>query len=413
MENILRETLSGGRELQDLLLEWNRSLPEEKFVEGLASDMQAIDVAPPDVQTLRRTFTLERILSTSGVPEIAAGDSFTSGVPGAILRIHPHMHDSQHPQQHPLHHPNQLLHQAVVRQLSGAAAASAAAAGSVGSEGSGEAAAAAVGAVRLGTQQAGGGSGGSGSGGGGGGGGRPIERFQDRTCTHLHLDRQTRAQPPVQPPPPPVRLIRTPIRKLKVTHAAAPPPPPPPPVPDCSAPHMAPVGGPFGGGPPERSWSQSLLDLAKVAAALDGRDLDDDGDGGGGGVAGGREEDQQPRQHLQRMQTEVDRLQRDNEGLNGQLEAVLARVDAVQRRNTAMKHMLLEACHAKGIPADMDLLNVSLQHHRAAPMEEAQAVHVAATVLGLNGGDVLATVQHLLGIALLRLPGGKGCGGGG
>lgn len=29
MEHILRETLSGGRELQDLLLEWDHSLPEE------------------------------------------------------------------------------------------------------------------------------------------------------------------------------------------------------------------------------------------------------------------------------------------------------------------------------------------------------------------------------------------------
>jgi hypothetical protein len=51
----------------------------------------------------------------------------------------------------------------------------------------------------------------------------------------------------------------------------------------------------------------------------------------------------------------------------------------------------------------MELLNVSLQHHRSQPMDEAQATHVAATVLGLNGGDVLATVQHLIGIALLRI----------
>ncbi len=51
----------------------------------------------------------------------------------------------------------------------------------------------------------------------------------------------------------------------------------------------------------------------------------------------------------------------------------------------------------------MQLLNLSLQHHRQQPMPEAQAAHVAATVLGINGGDVMAAVQQLIGVALLRI----------
>lgn len=62
-----------------------------------------------------------------------------------------------------------------------------------------------------------------------------------------------------------------------------------------------------------------------------------------------------------------------------------------------------QACHAKGIQADMQLLNLSLQHHRQQPMSEAQAAHVAATVLGINGGDVMAAVQQLIGVSLLRI----------
>ncbi|GLI61080.1 hypothetical protein VaNZ11_003347, partial [Volvox africanus] len=135
------------------------------------------------------------------------------------------------------------------------------------------------------------------------------------------------------------------------------------------------------------------------------------GCGGGGNVlAAAAEQSQTSTQLLLKLQAEVERLHRDNEGLNGQLEAVLAQVDIIQRKNTAMKQLLLEACHAKGIHADMELLNVSLQHHRAQPMSEAQAAHVAATVLGLNGGDVLATVQHLIGIALLRIAESQGQG---
>lgn len=39
------------------------SAQQQKFIEGLASDMQSIEAAPPDVASMRRTFTLERILS--------------------------------------------------------------------------------------------------------------------------------------------------------------------------------------------------------------------------------------------------------------------------------------------------------------------------------------------------------------
>ena len=74
-----------------------------------------------------------------------------------------------------------------------------------------------------------------------------------------------------------------------------------------------------------------------------------------------------------------------------------------------------QACQAKGIQADMGLLNVSLQHHRAQPLEEAAAAHIAASVLGQCGGDVHATVQRLVGIAMARisLEGSGGGGGGG
>jgi hypothetical protein len=35
----------------------------QKFLEGLQADMRDIEAAPPDVRAMRRTFTVERILS--------------------------------------------------------------------------------------------------------------------------------------------------------------------------------------------------------------------------------------------------------------------------------------------------------------------------------------------------------------
>ncbi|KAG2436271.1 hypothetical protein HXX76_006582 [Chlamydomonas incerta] len=117
---------------------------------------------------------------------------------------------------------------------------------------------------------------------------------------------------------------------------------------------------------------------------------------------------------LQKLQAEVQRLQRDNAALNTHLESILTEVDIIQQRNTSMKQMLLDACQAKGIQADMGLLNVSLQHHRAQPLEEGAAAQIAASVLGQCGGDVHATVQRLVGIAMARISlegsAGGGCG---
>lgn len=42
------------------------------------------------------------------------------------------------------------------------------------------------------------------------------------------------------------------------------------------------------------------------------------------------------------LHAEVGQLQRENEALSGQLEAVLSQVDAVQQSNTRMKQTLLE-----------------------------------------------------------------------
>mmetsp|Transcript_9697 Transcript_9697/g.20673 ORF Transcript_9697/g.20673 Transcript_9697/m.20673 type:complete len:716 (+) Transcript_9697:155-2302(+) len=61
MENILR-TVSGPREFDDLMFDWS-SLPQDKFIEGLQNDIRDIEAQPPDVKAMRRTFTLERILS--------------------------------------------------------------------------------------------------------------------------------------------------------------------------------------------------------------------------------------------------------------------------------------------------------------------------------------------------------------
>ncbi|KAG2449220.1 hypothetical protein HYH02_005967 [Chlamydomonas schloesseri] len=666
MEHILRDTLSGGRELSDLMSEWNHQLPEEsKFIEGLASDMQAIDAAPPDVQAMRRTFTLERILS--GAEADLAG----------MLRS-----------------ANQ-----VSRQASGAAGAAAAAgAGGSGLEGltgeglpgrgrlgrqdslhrlaasSGPGGAMPLPPSRLGAPPGGAGAGGAGPARVTGGGlvrtGNPGSgRYGAAVVAALREEDEAGPSP------------RSPKRaKLHASghgHGHGP---------SNLGPHAAALLKAEGlvgedGGPP-RTMSQSLLDLAKAAAALDGRDLDDEGLGGGGGGGaggggaggeagavegaepvklerlenggevgatgdgaaaednveaeprrrgaggegpeagspgeldalavgasppagqergvsadeeGGPEVDARPgpsrrdttqeledleamerlpleedagaqagtdadllpsntgrrsappsalpdeellldaklaasgrvlpgagaglrdgggsghlamlaaglgpgnaaalaggmggglglgsagglppplqgrlgiglegeeggtmasaaqllrslsgmkggggggpggggglappgprgplplsssNQHdlklLQKLQAEVQRLQRDNAALNAHLESILTEVDIIQQRNTGMKQMLLDACQAKGIQADMGLLNVSLQHHRAQPLEEGAAAHIAATVLGQCGGDVHATVQRLVGIAMARISlEGTGGGGGG
>eukprot|EP00198_Chlamydomonas_reinhardtii_P010372 XP_001699709.1 predicted protein [Chlamydomonas reinhardtii] len=646
MEHILRDTLSGGRELSDLMSEWHNQIPEEsKFIEGLASDMQAIDVAPPDVQAMRRTFTLERILS--GAEADLAG----------MLRS-----------------ANQ-----VSRQASGAAGAAAVAGGLEGLAGEGL-----PGRGRLGRQDSlhrlaassgpggaiplppsrlgappGGGAGTAGPSRAAGGGlvrtGNPGSgRYGGAVVSALRDEDEAGPSP------------RSPKRaKLHAAghghaHAHAH-------VPSHLGPHAAALLKAEGlvaedGGPP-RTMSQSLLDLAKAAAALDGRDLDEEGLGGGGleggehvklerlpdgrkagagdgalgagvsaegndggpsrravgggadqgspgeldaltpagqqrgltadeeggadaaglagpsrrgplrdfdeleaeermplnddAVAGGIDADLLPsttdrrsmppsalpdeellldaklgagrqlpgvgaglrdgggsgnlallaaglgpgsaaalaggmgggmgmvmgglgggggglppplsgrlgmglgaeeggnmasaaqllrslsgmkgggggpggglappgprgplpmsasNQHdvklLHKLQTEVQRLQRDNAALNTHLESILTEVDIIQQRNINMKQMLLDA---KGIQADMGLLNVSLQHHRAQPLEEAAAAHIAASVLGQCGGDVHATVQRLVGIAMARisLEGSGGGGGGG
>ncbi|GLI61081.1 hypothetical protein VaNZ11_003348, partial [Volvox africanus] len=294
MESILRDTLSGGRELQDLLLEWNHSMPEEKLVEGLASDMQAIDAAPPDVQAMRRTFTLERILS--GAESDLAG----------MLRAN-HQQQQQQQQQH---FPIVQL----VRQHSGAAAAASAAAGTCGdsgSEGQGGHGDAAALAMRLGA-------------GGGSAGCRPTDRLpapQRQESLH-RLAASSGPSQQLRPPStgsaaamgPPQPHSRTVVGNggygggggggggpgsglLRAAHgsgrygaaaAAALAT-----AEDESLQQRSPkrhkvhhhlkAEGPLGAAP-ERTWSQSLLDLAKAAAALDGQDLDqEDAAGGGGG----------------------------------------------------------------------------------------------------------------------------------
>ncbi len=40
----------------------------QRFLEGLQQDMKDIDAAPPDVRAMRRTFTVERILSGACLP---------------------------------------------------------------------------------------------------------------------------------------------------------------------------------------------------------------------------------------------------------------------------------------------------------------------------------------------------------
>ncbi|PNH05558.1 hypothetical protein TSOC_008159 [Tetrabaena socialis] len=531
MENILRDTASGGKDLQDLMLDWNHHLPEEhKFVEGLASDMEAIDAAPPDVLTMRRTFTLERILS--GAENDIAG----------MLRAN--------------HHQQQLLQ----RQQSGAAG-SGGAAGSSGGEAAGDAAppgrpgsrtdkpqcaeslhrlAASSGPGTqprpgLGGGGAAGANGGAAAGGGGGPMGPPSSRGPGGLLRAAGGSGRFVSAAAALAAEDEEALPRSPKRARLLQHVKA-----------EAAGGVGSAGpGPertwskadacLGAGPgPDRSMSASLLDLAKAAAALDGGDLDEGGSQGereqqGPGTApdeeGERGEEQQQQQQqeagesdgagaeakaaaraagsdaqpavgagppeeggtgrqaegarkgggpsaldrsnsgvvsprpgsaapaaalpggggaaggpgpaageggiaellrslsgikpgqvggaplgrspglplqdtkmMQRLQAEVDRLQRDNEALNGHLELVLSQVDIVQQRNTRMKQMLLEACRAKGIQADMSLLNMSLQHHRTQPMTDAQTTRVAASILGLNGGNVLASVQQMISI---------------
>ncbi|KAG2499751.1 hypothetical protein HYH03_002683 [Edaphochlamys debaryana] len=520
VENLLRSATpsASGRDLSDLL-EWNHNLPDEKFVEGLASDMQAIDVAPPDVQTMRTTFTLERILSgaeaelmrqtqlarqhSNACSEGGEGMAGRLGARAERLQTGPHRQDSIH---------------------------------------------------RLAA------SSGPGSGPGPRGGRGPgLSSLARSTGSGRYGHAAAAAAGPDEDAAPP-RSPKRPkhqhgVQAIKAEAAAAP--------------------GPNGEPVPGRTWSQSLLELAKAAAALEGKELDEvevkeeaepgdrepgpagagaqersaggDGDGeadqgrsgdgegrresemdgeagragaeGDGGAAGRREglvrtgsgeagangegEDREPpsgrqrtdgsepeegderRQErvsrqgdgegrggaqdederpggrgvgpgpnsantaagdgpplggpllrsgsglrgpqapplgprgpveppppsadqiarLLRLQAEVERLQADNELLNGHLEAVLQQVDGLQQRNAGMKQLLLDACHAKGIQADMGLLNVSLQHHRAQPMPEEQAARIAAGVLGQCGGEVMAAVQQMVGVALVRIAG--------
>ncbi len=66
----------------------------------------------------------------------------------------------------------------------------------------------------------------------------------------------------------------------------------------------------------------------------------------------------------------------------------------------------------------MQLLNLSLQHHRPSPMADVQAAQVAAAVLASHRGDVVAAVAQLMDVALINVSssfagGGGGDGGGG
>ncbi|KXZ49417.1 hypothetical protein GPECTOR_21g643 [Gonium pectorale] len=336
IENILRGTLSTGKELQDLILDWSHHPAEEqRLVEGLTSDMQAIDAAPPDVATLRRTFTLERILSGAEAdlasvlrphPPPAAAAAAAAAAPAGGGHAQGHGNGSGAALGRQLSGLQQQGH-SLHRQLSGASAAAASAGG-------------------------GGGGGGGGAEAGGGGGeagpsGRQAGRPGERLSRQESLHRLAASTGPGQHP---------------LTRPAA-----------------AASGG--GAAPP----------------SLPGR-------GSGGllrsGPGSGRT--------LLKLRAEAESLSRDNGLLSGQLETILGAVDGLQQRNGRMKQMLLEACRAKGIQADLDLLNVSLQHHRPPAGSEAAAASVAARVLALNGGDVAATVKQLLGAALGRAAGGGG-----
>ncbi|GFR48417.1 hypothetical protein Agub_g10312 [Astrephomene gubernaculifera] len=646
MEGILRDAMSGGRELQDLMGDWNHqqqqqqrqqqlqqqlSGSENKFVEGLLSDMEAIDAAPPDVHTLRRTFTLERLLS--------GGESESAG---SLLRAGSPALPNQLQQQHQLlllQQAQQQQQQALLpqRQHSGAA-------GAVAGGGGGDAA-------------AGGGDGGAAAQGMRASGARSTERLQRQESLHRlaassgpgQLPRPGSSGGPMGPPAtrgPPAggsllraatgsgrygaaasaaiaeddgAVSRSP-KRLKQHHHL--------PVAVHLKSEAAAGGGGGGGGmaaAPQRSWSQSLLDLAKAAAALDGCDLDEvEGGHGAASAAGGKEGEgrdrqlTQPQQRrgaeveggagergrrkeavaerlgnvpadtpiplppqctavpsaaaaaagvecgpaageqqqggsqndggaelpggvggkpssplpasvspaaaataatgaaaggavaaaaagiagvagasggggeggageeapegaaaaaavqllrslsgplllkppagsqgamgggageergraqaarggaaggggeeaavaasspdcsdwklLQQLRSEAARLSAFNSALQEQQEAVLRQVEVLQARNTRMKQTLLEACHAKGIHADMELLHVSLQHHRAQPLPEAQAAQLAAALLGRHGGDLAATVQQMLALALGPGGGAGGLEGGG